>query len=286
MILYNSNNIINVGFNTVKKNKIIVSLASVPGRFNKDRFNKTIKSINCQTLKPDYIVINLCEKYKRKFPCDINFENINNHDNIIYNICKTDYGPITKILGLIELSNNFDDDDLVIIIDDDIQYINNLIELYYLNNTTYNTDITMIDQKHFLFNSITNNIFINKYTGYSLYGWMSWSIKFKYVKLLYEYYTDYIDIEKDMWKHDDLFISLFISDSELNTSEISINSVKDFEIIIDPFSLARDDKKNNYRIILEKKFKLKLKYKSSNLIKINKNIMINTKENYIQFKKL
>ena len=231
-------------------------------------------------MRPDVIVINLCAEYKRKFIYDEylffkKIDKLKTNDKIVINICKTDYGPITKILGLIELDDTFEEDDLIIVVDDDIEYNKNIIFLYNLNHLIYNSDIIGISQKNHLRKNITTDIFSPIYSGKTVFGWMSWGIKYKFLRPLYDYYVDYINIDEDLWKHDDLFINMFYHDYKLSSSEIGINSVVSVDNNDKIASLRSDNNiSGDYRQRLEKKFK----YKTVKKIEID---IINTNINNI-----
>ena len=263
-----------------KKNKTIISLTSTPNRFLSTNFDKIINDLLSQTMRPDVIVINLCAEYKRKFIYDEylffkKIDKLKTNDKIVINICKTDYGPITKILGLIELDDTFEEDDLIIVVDDDIEYNKNIIFLYNLNHLIYNSDIIGISQKNHLRKNITTDIFSPIYSGKTVFGWMSWGIKYKFLRPLYDYYVDYINIDEDLWKHDDLFINMFYHDYKLSSSEIGINSVVSVDNNDKIASLRSDNNiSGDYRQRLEKKFK----YKTVKKIEID---IINTNINNI-----
>ena len=95
--------------------KFCITLTTIPSRL-KD-INKTIESIEKQTVKPDKIFINIPNEYYR-FP---NIKILDEELDIIksklveVNRCK-DYGPATKIMGSL---NKVRDYDCAIIIDDD-----------------------------------------------------------------------------------------------------------------------------------------------------------------------
>ena len=90
-----------------KNDKIIISLTTIPTRFILDDFNICIDSLINQKLHPDYIIINICNEYKRIFNYDINKYNnkiktfCSKYNNVYINRC-TDYGPATKLLGIFE----------------------------------------------------------------------------------------------------------------------------------------------------------------------------------------
>ncbi len=113
------------GAGDYKKPKVYVSFTTIPSRI--PNIGKTISTLMLQTMKPDAIFVTIPHNYKR-FPV----ENINEllfplktlPINVIR--CEEDYGPICKLLPVLE---HIDEPDAVIItIDDDHAYNPGLIE--------------------------------------------------------------------------------------------------------------------------------------------------------------
>ena len=101
-------------------------MTTIPSRL-KD-VNKTIKSIQNQTLKPNKIFLNIPKEYYR-FPntkIDENVLESINSDFVEVIRCK-DCGPATKIMGSI---NKLKEYDCLIIIDDDHLYHNKMCEIF------------------------------------------------------------------------------------------------------------------------------------------------------------
>ena len=86
-------------------NNYIVSLTTIPTRIN--FIEKTIKSLVEQTLKPSKIILNIPKKYNFRFKGSLDYSIVKKklgkykNDVIINNITE-DYGPGSKILGLLE----------------------------------------------------------------------------------------------------------------------------------------------------------------------------------------
>ena len=238
---YKTNNIIN-SIDIISKtpntnnysNDIIISMASIPSRFISNSFLDVIDSINNQVIKPLYIVINLCNTYKRFIDYDKTVLNKRidflkeRYDNIIINFSE-DYGPITKILGLYHLDKNIkiSDNSKIIIIDDDWKYINYLVYYYDLVYSLYNCDAVFIDEQHIIdWNKNMkilnyNEIFYDNYQSI-VYGWLSFSIKYKFIKKIYTFYNEIIKIKTDIFKHDDLILTIFYKINKLYTCGINI----------------------------------------------------------------
>jgi len=105
---------------------IIVSLTTIPSRLN--NIIITINSILNQTIKPDKIILNIPLHYNN-FSDIFTIPQELNNQYITINRC-IDYGPATKLLGLLcnNILENLCNDDLIVIIDDDRIYNANLIE--------------------------------------------------------------------------------------------------------------------------------------------------------------
>jgi hypothetical protein len=113
----------------------IISLSTIPSKF--DKLYMTIDSIINQTVLPKKIIINIPKKYSfRMNNSEIPIDKINNFMdkyskyNVFINIINDDFGPGTKLLGLLN-SNYITDIDInsyIILIDDDVIYKQQAIE--------------------------------------------------------------------------------------------------------------------------------------------------------------
>jgi hypothetical protein len=105
-------------------NRIVFTLTTLPSRLG--YLEPTLKSLNCQTVKPDAIYLTVPTHSKRlgeeyKIP------------SYVYKLCtvvpvEEDYGPITKIVGALIKEHN--PDTFIITVDDDIIYPDTLIESF------------------------------------------------------------------------------------------------------------------------------------------------------------
>ena len=100
--------------------KIVFSLTTTPLRIN--NISPTFDSLVKQTIKPNYILLNLPYKFDRtgeyyKIPSFLNY-----YDNVVVNRFDKDYGPITKLVGAIKYIPK-DEDTWIIITDDDNLYL-------------------------------------------------------------------------------------------------------------------------------------------------------------------
>ena len=282
-----NNNILNLftpKFKINNFNNIIITLTSIPPRFLDIEFEDTIKSLFDQIIEPKYVILNLCNKYKR-FPLfDNNLFNKkidflkNKYNKLIINITN-DYGPITKILGLYSLKYNteinidIDINDKLIVVDDDWSYKNTLTYYYILCYELYNCDSIFINEKQLInwnewwekkeFNEV-DNIVHDNYQGFS-FGWLSYSIQYKYINKLFEYYNYIISINNEIINNDDLIISLFYKKFKLNACALNLLLLKKKSSILDNIEPLRNI--NNSSI-----FKKNLEQKFLDIDNINSNL--------------
>jgi hypothetical protein len=128
-------------------NNYIISLTTIPSRVN--YIENTIKSLFEQTLKPTKIILNIPKKYNFRFDSSID-ENIireisKKYNNLLFiNYIDKDYGPGTKLLGLIksnlieQYTNNTNNTNntYIVLVDDDIFYKPYMIEYFDKYNKT------------------------------------------------------------------------------------------------------------------------------------------------------
>lgn len=122
--------------------KYIFSLTTIPDKF--ENIYHTIDSLLNQSITPYKIYIHIPTSYTLRFHGSSvseekiqNFiEKYNKYDNIFLNFCEFDYGPGTKLLGLL-LNNEFDlseDNTFICLVDDDLIYKSNMLEIFDKNN--------------------------------------------------------------------------------------------------------------------------------------------------------
>jgi len=179
--------------------KYTVSLTTIPSRF--DTLYLTIDSIIEQTVKPDKIIINIPKIYGFRFNnTSIPLVKINefiekySKYNIIVNIIDRDYGPGTKLLGLLN-SDLIKQDEFIILLDDDVIYKPYLIE-YFNNYIQLNKSVEVAS--YYVYDSHIR-------IGQGVDGFF---IKSNILKMFSEYYNiikdyDYINY------HDDYYISYY-----------------------------------------------------------------------------
>lgn len=265
-------------------NNIIISLTSIPPRFLDIEFEDTIKSLFDQIIEPKYVILNLCNKYNR-FPIFDNnlfYKKIdflkNKYNKLIINITN-DYGPITKILGLYTLKYNTEIDinisinDKLIIVDDDWNYKNTLTYYYILCYELYNCNAIFVNEKKLInwnewwekkeFNEV-DNILHDSYQEF-VFGWLSYSIQYKYINKLFEYYNYIVSINNDIINNDDLIISLFYKKFKLNACGLNLLLIKKKSSILDNIDPLRNI--NNSFV-----FKKKLEEKFLDIDNINNDL--------------
>jgi GR25 family glycosyltransferase involved in LPS biosynthesis/mannosyltransferase OCH1-like enzyme len=314
---YNSNNInilnnkllhnLNFEYTFNMNNNIIISLTSIPTRFISNEFNNVIESLYNQLIKPKYIIINLCKTYNRNFNYNINdFNNKINllkskYDNLIINFVE-DNGPITKILGLLNLKDKINDNDKIIVLDDDSEYINTLTYYYELVYSLYNSEAVFIDERKIInwdkpnntFNiynevfNIRDDIFYDNYESF-VFGWLSFSFKYKYIENLYNFYIKLIKDDINIIEHDDLILTLFYKKYGIYACGINLffNTENRSKLDnLDPLRNLRDDLGStfDFRLEIEKKY---LTLYDIEFKDINSNIYIDTfyKDYNIELKK-
>jgi hypothetical protein len=215
----------------VKERRIIITMSVIPSRLLTIEFYNNLKALYNQTLKADYIVINFCKKYKRDFTYDhklcqkmLSFLK-KKLPNLIVNICENDYGPITKILGLIDSSLEFKLNDIIIVVDDDWIYDDYMTLFYYNCYTVFNCDCIFVDEKYnFEVKNNKNNInpiFYDNYKNFA-YGWLSYSFEYNKIKKLKHFYNKIIKKKSDIWLHDDLIITLYYKYYKYNACGICL----------------------------------------------------------------
>jgi mannosyltransferase OCH1-like enzyme len=247
---------------------VYISLATIPPRLTSDDFENVIQSLVNQTIKPKRVIVNICTTYKREFNIDnitirgrINYLRSKFGSNIIFNV-SPDYGPITKILGLLHLKDiKMNSDDIIIVLDDDWQMKSNLTFYYKYVYQLYQCDCVFIDEHQVMDQSngkfIDNKtIFYDGYTGF-VYGWLSFSLKYRYIEKLLKFYENTINLDDYAISHDDLLITLFYKDFKLNAAGINMyfnNSFIDQRMEIEEKNALRIEEDTfNKRINLEKK---------------------------------
>ena len=253
----------------LNKSNIIISLTTIPPRFIENIFEEVILSLYNQIIKPDLIVIHLCDKYNRTFEYDSEkyYEKIhyykNKYNNLIINITK-DYGPITKILGLYNIISTIDPSSIIIVVDDDWICQNYLTYYYLLVYQLYQCDCVFIDEFNLIdwnksdYNGLCicnkNQIFYDNYQSY-VFGWLSFSFKLDHIKNLYTFYNEIIMHNNNLIKYDNLILTLFYKVNKLYACGINLFMLQNNILTLDNLDALRNEENSNIiRYNLEKKF--------------------------------
>lgn len=195
----------------MSENKYIISFTTIPTRLK--NIHLTIDSLLNQIVMPEKIILNIPKIYSLRFKTSVNIISVNEllkkyENKIIINYVDEDYGPGTKLLGL--LNNNIIDinqDNLyIILLDDDMICPNDIIKNF---NKHANTKDPINIGSYFVLN--INDIPV-------VFG--SSIIFLKANKL--NKFRDYYDIIKDydlLKFHDDIYISYYfmINDHKIHT---------------------------------------------------------------------
>lgn len=125
--------------------KYVFSLTTIPSKF--DNLDCTIDSLLDQTIAPEKIIINIPKIYKfRMGNAQIPPEKIQRFKqkyagkNVIINFIENDYGPGTKLLGLLNstLLGDLDiSDTFIVLVDDDLIYKSYMIEDFNFNKEVH-----------------------------------------------------------------------------------------------------------------------------------------------------
>jgi GR25 family glycosyltransferase involved in LPS biosynthesis len=247
------------------KHNIIISLTTLPPRFIKEDFIQVIKSLYEQTLRPKYIIINLCLKYYTDETTDIDrqkdlikelFGEI-----VVFNIC-SDYGSaITKLLGLFDLTSiELHPEDRIISVDDEWKYHNVMTSYYETCYQLYNCEAVFVDESQMIEwnTNYFNHMKINKYNTLfydnyqrSVFGWLSFSIKYKYISEMKEFFDTIRVKHPTIILHDDLFFTIFYKSYKLYACGISFlfPNVKEEKMI----NALKNQSEKDFRFDLEQK---------------------------------
>jgi len=220
------------------RSKTYISLTTTPARFytdtTNDEFINVLTTLSSQTVPADKIFVSLCSEYKRRFTAP-EYDNrrldrisrIKSRFSNVEIIETIDYGPATKLLGLLEYDKRhpfFKENDLIIVVDDDHLYSRDLVWSHVTGFNIYNADVIAIDQAFMIrslnpytFN-VTNKLYNDNYQGF-LYGWLSFSIRFRSTYDIFSFYKDITVRYPDIIFHDDLFFTLYVHQHKLYTIE-------------------------------------------------------------------
>jgi len=171
---------------------IYVSLSTIPQRLK--NLNESVKSLLKQIRKPDKIFINIPFKYKR-FDETIEDDQIPKFDSSVVEITRCeDCGPGTKLLGSLD---KFEKDSLLILADDDHTYEDYMIEKFF-----------------YFYSKAPNNaysFYVHSLGNFGIgQGADGFAINTNHLKGIKNFYDKVVKDYKELFLHDDLWISYFL----------------------------------------------------------------------------
>jgi len=176
----------------IDRKMIYISLTTIPQRVK--NLNRSVESLLRQSKKPDKIFVNIPFNYKR-FKETIDDNKIPKFDDRVVEITRCeDYGPGTKLLGSL---NKFEKNSLVILVDDDHDYKDYMIEkFFYFHSKASNNAYS------FYVHPLENFGVAQGADGFAINSNSLVGIK--------KFYDEVVKTNKDLFIHDDLWISFFL----------------------------------------------------------------------------
>ena len=247
---------------------IIVGLTTIPERLEKGIIKKSIKSILNQTIKVDYIVVNIPEVSCKgvKYNYDSAQELSKLDDKIIIRWGIIDEGPITKLFGTLDfIKSKGIINGKIILVDDDVEY--HKLAIKYLISNNYPA-VGFVGRQF----NYKNNDLIYKKEGeidfLETFASVCYDINLfdindmrLWVKQLppETFYVDDIVIGAWLWKNNVTpriikiakNLKLYYHDAE-NTEELSSDNLnyRNIKVFNKLYSLSYYKKKNYYKIII------------------------------------
>jgi hypothetical protein len=190
--------------------ELFFSLTTIPSRF-KNIYPCIDSLLNQLVTIPYKIIINIPENYSIRFNNQISNEDIeeflkyyNYNKNIIINRCKFDYGPGTKLIGILKNKIKINDA-FIVLVDDDVIYDKNFLNGIY----------------PYLYDNIVASYWVYNIddikVGQGVDGLL---IDGKLLKEFLKYYKIIKD-EKYINFHDDIYISFYFYLKKINIEKIS-----------------------------------------------------------------
>ena len=171
---------------------IYISISTIPPRLK--NLNESVNSLLNQTKKPDKIFVNIPYKYKR-FSETIEDNQIPKFDSDIVEVTRCeDCGPGTKLLGSL---NKLEKNSLVILADDDHVYEDYMIEkfLYFYSKAPNNA----------------YSFYVHPLGNFPVgQGADGFAINTNHLKGVKNFYDKVAKDYKELFLHDDLWISYFL----------------------------------------------------------------------------
>ena len=171
---------------------IYISISTIPPRLK--NLNESVNSLLNQTKKPDKIFVNIPYKYKR-FSETIEDNQIPKFDSSVVEVTRCeDCGPGTKLLGFL---NKLKKNSLVILADDDHVYEDYMIEkfLYFYSKAPNNA----------------YSFYVHPLGNFPVgQGADGFAINTNHLKGVKNFYDKVAKDYKELFLHDDLWISYFL----------------------------------------------------------------------------
>jgi hypothetical protein len=249
---------------------IIVGLTTIPERLEKGIIIKSIKSILNQTIKVDYIVVNIpkvsCKGVKYNYHAAQELSKL--HDKIIIRWGIIDEGPITKLFGTLDfIKSKGIINGKIILVDDDVKY--HKLAIQYLISENY--PAVGFAGRQFIFNNKNNDLIYKeeeKIDFLETFASVCYDINLfninemrLWIKQLPSeiFYVDDIVIGAWLWKNNvrpriikiPKNLKLYHHDAE-NTEELSSDNLKyrNIKVFYELYSLGYYKKQNYYKIII------------------------------------
>ena len=175
-----------------------VSFTTISSRI--DNLEKTIDSINGQTLKANKIFLNLPYEFKRFSDIKFNKNQIKKLEKFNIELNRSDdYGPSTKLMGALEKIKKFE---CVIILDDDHIYHNKMFEIFINEFKKKRNNYSFYVQKIFKLNmgQGADGILINT----------------ENLSKIEIFYNKFVKNNNNLFFNDDLWISMYLQFIENN----------------------------------------------------------------------
>ena len=171
---------------------ICVSISTIPQRLK--NLKESVESLLNQTKKPDKIFINIPYKYKR-FDETIEDNQIPKFDSNIVEVTRCeDCGPGTKLLGSLD---KFEKNSLLILADDDHAYEDYMVEKFF-----------------YFYSKAPNNaysFYVHPLGNFGIgQGADGFAINTNHLKGVKDFYNKVVKNYKELFLHDDLWISYFL----------------------------------------------------------------------------
>lgn len=222
------------------KRKVIATLTTIPSRMV--NVHITIESIMSQTVKPDEIVLSIPSRSMREekdYELSDQVKEMSDSGKITLLQCEEDYGPATKILGVMkrELDIDYSEDrePIIISFDDDKRYHANVIENLLSSDLIEcgvvvcrkGSRIYRVDEDHPFYTPNNNGILERVYSGADESGVKRVDILFGTGAVAYR--PSYFDHDVFNYKEsnedfpevesffvDDIFLSGYLAERDIN----------------------------------------------------------------------